>query len=232
MAITKEQKTEILKDLVDKFSRSKTVVFSDYRGLDVKSMSNLRNQLRDGGAEMKIAKKTLIRLAAQENKIDELKDDTMEGPVAATFSYEDELSGLKILFKFSKENENLKLLGGIIDGKVVDSDVIQKYAKLPGREELLAKFIGSLNSPTSGFVGTLGNVIGGFVRALGAYKNTLPAEEAAAPKVDSPAETKDDTKKAVRGSEEPSGSRRKESKITAEDPKTEVPAEKAADTSN
>jgi large subunit ribosomal protein L10 len=179
MAITKEKKAEILQDLVDKFGRSKTVVFSDYRGLDVSSISDLRNKLREKGAEAKVAKKTLIKLAAKESNIGELGDDVMEGPVAVTFSYEDELSGLKVLFNFSKENENLKLLGGIIDGKIVSAEEIITLAKLPSKEELYAKFLGSLNSPVSGFVGVMGNLLGGFVRVVNAYKDTLPAEDAA-----------------------------------------------------
>ncbi len=176
MAITKEQKKEILQDLVAKFGRSKSIVFSDYRGLDVASVSDLRNRLREKGAETKVAKKTLIRLAAKESSIGELGDDIMEGPVSVTFSYEDEMAGLKALFNFSKENENLKLLGGVINGEVVGADEIIQLAKLPGREELLAKFMGSINAPVSGFVGTLNNLVGGFVRVLSAYKDSLPAE--------------------------------------------------------
>ena len=175
MAITKEQKKEILQELVDKFGRSKSIVFSDYRGLDVASVSDLRNRLRAEGAETKVAKKTLIKLAAKESDIGELGSDIMEGPVSATFSYEDEMAGLKILFKFSKENKNLKLLGGVINGEVVGADEIIQLAKLPGREELLAKFIGSINAPVSGFVGVLSNLVGGFVRVLNAYKDSLPA---------------------------------------------------------
>ncbi|MBU0727089.1 50S ribosomal protein L10, partial [Patescibacteria group bacterium] len=179
MPVTKQKKEEILKELVDKFGKSKSVVFADYRGLDVASISNLRNKLREGDAEMKVAKKTLIGLAAKENAIDNIDDSGMEGPVAATFSYEDPLSGIKVLFKFAKENENLKLLGGIIDGKVVGPEVINQYAQLPSREELLAKLMGSINAPVSGFVGILGNLLGGFVRVVNAYKDTLPPAEAA-----------------------------------------------------
>ncbi|MBU1017405.1 50S ribosomal protein L10 [Patescibacteria group bacterium] len=183
MAITKQQKTEILQELVDKFGRSKSVVFSDYRGLDVASVSDLRNKLREKDAETKVAKKTLIKLAAKESGVDDLGDDMLTGPVSATFSYEDEMTGLKVLFNFSKTNENLKLLGGVINGKVVGAEEIIQLAKLPGREELLAKLMGSMSAPVSGFVGILGNLLGGFVRVLNAYKETLPAEEAPAEEV-------------------------------------------------
>lgn len=188
MAITKEQKADILNDLVDKFSRSKSVVFSDYRGLDVAGIQDLRGRLREKGAEAKVAKKTLMKLAAEKNNLPKISDDILAGPVAVTFSYEDELSGLQILFRFSKENENLKLLGGIIDGKVMGAEEITELAKLPSREELLAKMIGSMNAPISGFVGIMSNLISGFVRVLSDYKDTLPADEAPAPAEPSSAE--------------------------------------------
>jgi len=183
MAITRQKKEDILKELIDKFGKSKSIVFADYRGLDVAGISDLRRRLNENDAEMKVAKKTLISLAAKESKI-EIDPSSMEGPVAATFSYKDPLSGIQALFKFSKENDKLKLLGGVIDGVPVGPEVIEKYAKLPSHEELFAKFIGSIQSPVSGFVGILGNVLGGFVRAISAYKDTLPAEE---PKIEEPA---------------------------------------------
>jgi large subunit ribosomal protein L10 len=180
MAITRQKKEAILQDLIDKFGRSQSVVFADYRGLDVASISDLRRELRKGAAEMKVAKKTLINLAAKDT-VGQLDPSTMEGPVVATFSYEDPLSGIQILYKFSKKNENIKLLGGIVDGKMVGPDVIQQYAKLPTREELLAKFIGSINAPLSGFVGIGSSLVGGIVRALSAYKDTMPVEATPTP---------------------------------------------------
>jgi len=218
MAITKDQKTQILQDLVDKLGRSKAVIFSDYRGLDVSSISDLRNMLREKGAETKVAKKTLIRLAAKESNIGELGDEVMEGPVSVTFSYEDEMAGLKALFKFSKENENLKLLGGIINGKVVSAEEIIQLAKLPSHEELIAKFIGSINAPVSGFVGTLSNLVGGLVRALNAYKDSLPAEPSSAPATETPEAPK----------EEPKAEAPVESE-TPPVPETEAPAEETSE---
>lgn len=187
MAITRQKKEEVLQELVDKFGKSKSIVFADYRGLDVAGISKLRSSLRESDAEMKVAKKTLMKIAAKENKI-EIDPSSMEGPVAAAFSYTDPLSGIQALFKFSKENDKLKLLGGIIDGQPVGPDVIEKYAKLPSHEELLAKFVGSAKSPLSGFVGLLGNVISSFVRVISAYKDTLPAEAAPVPEAPAPAE--------------------------------------------
>ncbi|MFH0838480.1 MAG: 50S ribosomal protein L10 [Patescibacteria group bacterium] len=180
MAVTRQKKEESLKELVEKFGRSKSVVFANYRGLDVASISEIRRELRKEDAEMKVAKKTLMGLAAKD-QVGELDKNMMDGPVVATFSYEDPLSGIRVLFKFSKKNENLRLLGGIIDGKMVSPEVIQQYAKLPGRNELLAKLLGSLNAPLAGFVGIGNSLIGGIVRVLNAYKDTLPSEAMPAP---------------------------------------------------
>ncbi len=233
MAITREKKKEILQDLIDKFTKSKTVVFSDYRGLDVSSISDLRNQLRAGGSECKVAKKTLMRLAAKETDIGELGDDIMEGPVSATFSYEDELAGLQILFKFSKGNENLKLLGGIIDGKVVGKDEIIQLAKLPSKEELYAKLIGSMNAPVSGAVGVLSNILSGFVRVLNAYKDSLPAEEAEAPaEGGEKAEAEKEEKAEDKPAEEPKAeevTEEKKEESTEEVKEAEAPAEKKSE---
>jgi len=175
MAVTRQKKEEALQELIEKFSKSKSVVFAGYRGLDVTGISDLRGKLRDADAEMKVAKKTLIDLAAKENKL-EIDPSFMEGPVAATFSYEDAMSGIKVLFNFAKENDKLQLLGGVIDGKVVGPEVIKEYAKLPGREELLAKLLGSMMAPVSGTVGIFSNLIAGFVRVIDGYKDTKPAE--------------------------------------------------------
>ena len=213
MAVTRQKKEEVLKELVDKFGRSKSVVFADYRGLDVSSISDLRSQLRKQDAEMKVAKKTLIALAAKDS-VGDLDASVMEGPVVATFSYEDELTGIQILYKFSKKNENLKLLGGIVDGKVVGPEVIQKYAKLPSKEELLAKLVGSMASPLSGFVGIGNSLVAGIVRVLSAYKDTKPAEEAPAPAKEK-TEEKAEEKAPEEAAEEPKEDKPQDSEETA-----------------
>jgi len=179
MAVTRQVKEDALKVLVEKFGRSKSVVFANYRGLDVASISEIRNQLRKEDAEMKVAKKTLMNIAAKD-LFGELDKSMMDGQVAATFSYDDPLSGIRILYKFSKKNENIRLLGGIVDGKLVSADVIQQYAKLPSRPELLAKLLGSMNAPVSNFVGVCNTLVAGIVRVLNAYKDKMPAPAAPA----------------------------------------------------
>lgn len=169
MPATRESKAEVLSELVEKFGRCKSVAFADYRGLNVDGISQLRGKLRKKGAEMKVAKKTLIKIAATQNGIENMDSSEMTGPVAVTFSYEDPFSGIKALYEFSKTNEKIKLLGGIIDGKVVDAATVKKYAMIPSKEELLSMFMGSMTSP-----------VGAFVRVLDAYKKEKMKEETAA----------------------------------------------------
>lgn len=178
MPLTKQQKNEILDELKQKFKDAKSVIFTEYRGLDVKSISELRNQMRESKVEYKIAKKTLIRLAAKEIGIDEIPDETMNGPVAVAFSYEDQVVVASLLAKFAKEHkEQVKLIGGILDGKVIDASVVNELASIPSKEELYAKLLGSMNSPISGFVGVSSGVVSGFVRALNAVREKKEAEE-------------------------------------------------------
>jgi len=169
MAVTKEKKGELLKELNDLFARSKSVVFSEYKGLGVFPMSDLRKRLRKANAECKVGKKSLMRLAAKENKLEGVTDEMMTGQVAATFVYGEDFAAFKALYNFSKEQDKLKILGGFIAGKPVGLEEIKKLALVPSREESLAKMLGSLMSPVSGFA-----------RVLNAYKEKLEAAAKAA----------------------------------------------------
>ena len=177
MAVSKQKKSEILQDLVDKFARQKSVVFAEYKGIGVHPMSDLRRKLRKADAEIKVGKKTLMRLAAKQSGIESVGDDMMEGQVAATFVYNEGFGAFKALYNFSKENEKLRILGGLMNGEVVSAEIILKYAMIPSREELLAKMLGSLLSPISGFARALKAV--GEKLAAGAPKVEPPAASAA-----------------------------------------------------
>lgn len=224
MAVSRQKKEEVLQKLIDEFGKSQSIAFADYRGLSVTKMSELRSKLREGNAGMTVAKKTLIGLAADKSGLGEIDPSYMQGPVAATFSYQDALSGIKILFNFAKENEELKLLGGVIEGKVVGPDVMNEFAKLPGRDELLAKLIGSMNAPISGFVGISNNLVAGLVRVLNAYKDTLP-EDGSAPTAE-PAGAETESPEAK---EEPAPSQADTPTPAETEAKTEEKAESKAD---
>jgi len=170
MPLTREQKAKLLKDLVDKFSTAKSVSFSEYRGLTVNEMQELRGKLREQGMEYKVSKKTLFRLACKEAGIKEIPNESLEGPVGATFSFEDEVAPFKVISTLSKQWKSLKLLGGIMEKAPISVKDAAELAKLPSKEELLAKLVGSMKAPISGFHGTLHGVLRKFVGTLDAVR--------------------------------------------------------------
>lgn len=162
---TKEQKKEIIKELAKKIKDSKAVVFSDYKGLKVKDMTALRNDLRASGIELKIFKKTLINLALKDAGIS-VDMKKMDGQIALAISSGDEVAAAKIIAKLAKVNENLKIAGGILGTKELTAEEVNALAKLPSREELLAKLVGTINGPVSGFVNVLAGNLRGLVQVL------------------------------------------------------------------
>jgi len=166
MALTKDQKTAQIQDLTDKFQSASSVMFANYIGLSVLDVSELRSKLRESESEMKVAKKTLIKIAAEKAGMPEIADENMEGAISLIFSFGDPLSGAQIAFKFSKQHDQVALVGGIYDGKILTKEEALELAKMPGRKELLAIFASMLNSPLTSFANMCGSPLGGFARAL------------------------------------------------------------------
>lgn len=162
---TREQKEAIISDLTKKLESSKATVFSDYKGLSVKDMTTLRKELRKAGVDMKVVKKTLIDLALKNAGIKAgIKD--MEGQIALAISQEDEVAAAKIIAQVAKANENLKIVSGLLGKVAISKDEVMALAKLPSKEELLAKLVGTLNAPVSGFVNVLAGNLRGLVNVL------------------------------------------------------------------
>lgn len=162
MALTKVQKQKILKDLKEKVDRQKAIVFADFKGLKVKDLSNLRKEMKKKDCELKVAKKTLISSVFKEKKIKGVDVKKLEGEIALGFGYKDEILPFKLLYEFSKGNENLKVLGGLIGQEFIDKEKANELGQLPGHKELLARLVGSISAPLSGMV----NVLQGNLRNL------------------------------------------------------------------
>jgi large subunit ribosomal protein L10 len=166
MAISKQKKEEVLAELVEKFQNAKSVVFAEYRGLSVKQVGDVRNQLREQGIDYKVAKKTLLSLAAEKAGYKAIPVEYMEGPISAVFSYQDEVSGPKIIQKLGKEYEGLSLKGGVMDGESFGPERAVQLASIPSKDELIAKMLGSLKAPVQGFHGVLYGTMRQFVGTL------------------------------------------------------------------
>ena len=132
-----------VKDLADTLKASKLVLIVDYRGTSVADDTKLRKSLREAKGNSKVIKNNIIKRALDMNKESEL-DELLVGPNALIMAEEDYLTPLKVAYKFSKDHENYKIKGGIIEGKVMSVEEITTLAKLPSREELLSKLAGSL----------------------------------------------------------------------------------------
>jgi len=166
MAKTREQKEKTLGELEEKFAKIKAAVFVSFKGLKVKDATALRNILRKEKIDYEVAKKTLLKLALQKTGLEGVDPKKLEGNIAVAFGYDDEVTPAKILNNFKSKNEALKILGGILENKYIDSAKVVELANIPSRPELLAKLVGSIDSPVSGFVNVLAGNLRGLVQVL------------------------------------------------------------------
>ena len=147
-------KVEIKKPIVDEIRAAldgaASVVVVDYRGLTVEQDTQLRKQLREAGVIYKVYKNTLINLAVKDTPFEAISKD-LEGPTAIAVSEKDATAAAGILFKFSQTADKLQLKSGIVEGTYYDADGIKVIATIPSREELLSKFLGSIQSPITNF---------------------------------------------------------------------------------
>lgn len=171
MTQTKEQKKSVVKDLAEKLKNSKSVVFSDYKGLAVKDMMALRRELKKEGVDLKVAKKTLIKLALKDAGF-EIDARKFDGQLALAISSQDEVVAANIIAKTAKTNENIKIVGGILGAKELTEEETKSLALIPSKQELLAKLVRSLERPVSGFVNVLTGNIKGLVNVLNAISDT------------------------------------------------------------
>lgn len=136
----KQSDVEALKE---KFEKSKLIILTDYRGINVQDITKIRADLRKADCEYQVAKNTTLKFAAKEANLEGLAD-LFEGPTAITFSYEDYVEPAKVLYNYAKDSDFYKIKGGVMDGKIISVDEILKLAKLPSREMLLTQLATAL----------------------------------------------------------------------------------------
>jgi large subunit ribosomal protein L10 len=162
MPKTRIQKEETVVELKDKFSKAKSVVFADYRGMTMSQLTDLRTKLRAEKAEFSVTKNNLVKLAASD--LGDLND--LNGPIATLFAYEDEISPLKLLVKAFKENNVGSVKGGFLGSEQLDAHKITQLSVLPSKDELRGKTVGVLVAPLQGMVGVLQANLRNLVYAL------------------------------------------------------------------
>lgn len=168
--ITKEKKSLQITELTEKFSRSKAIVFTEYKGLTVSEIAGLRKLLKEAGAEYKVAKNTLINIAAKGTPVEAAKD-FFSGPTAVAFGYDDPVAAAKKVLEYSEKNDKLKIKSGVIEGKVVSLDELKSLSKLPPRNVLLGMMAGTFQAPAVKLAGVLYATVAQFAYVLEAVKN-------------------------------------------------------------
>lgn len=159
--------TEALEQIKADLADVQAVWVVDYRGLTVKESQELRRNIREADAVMKVYKNTLMQIALKEADMPDM-DQVLSGPSAFVFADGDPVASAKALRDFAKDNEKLVIKGGIMDGAFVDAEAVEKIASLPSREELIAKLLGSLQNPMSQIVRVLNGPAEALARAIGA----------------------------------------------------------------
>jgi len=171
----KEQKAEQVDLLTEKLKKAKVAVLTDYRGLTVSQMQELRGKLRAGNVEYRVIKNTLARRAADAAGYKDLESE-LKGPVAIAFGYGDLSLPPRLINEFVRTTRlKVDVVGGLVEGRVVDRDQMRQLADLPSREVLLAQLLGTLQSPVAQLVGIMQTPVQQLIGVLDAYKSKLEA---------------------------------------------------------
>lgn len=170
MPKTRAQKQEIVDDIAEKMARMKSAVFVSVHGYTMKDADATRQKGRDVSVDVLIAKKTLLKRAAEKAGLGNFDVNAFDGSVLSAFAYQDEIAAAKLMASLIKEKDQMKILGGLLDGSAVDVAKVKQLATLPSKQELLGKLVGSLNAPISGFVNVLAGNLRGLVNVLNNIK--------------------------------------------------------------
>ena len=162
---TKAFKQEKIEEMKEKFAKAKSVVITDYKGYTVEEITRLRRELQKQEGDYMVTKNTLAKIAVKGTPY-EVLNETFKGTIAAAFGFKDEVSPAKVLTKFIKDAKKGEILYAALDGKLLSKKEAESLAKLPSKEELYAKILGSINSPASGIVYSINAVMSGLVRVI------------------------------------------------------------------
>ncbi len=173
MSLSLNQKKAVVSEVADAIVSAQAGVLAEYRGLDVAQLTALRTEARNSGVWIRVVKNNLARRAIDGSEFECLTDHFV-GPVIFSVS-EDPVAVARTLSRFAKDNENLKITVGAMNGVLMDQSMIQSLARLPGRDELLATLMGTMQAPVQKLVSTLNEVPGKFVRTLAAVAETKEA---------------------------------------------------------
>ncbi len=169
-----EEKKRITQDLNERFSKAAVVIVTDYKGLDVDAINDLRRKLRKEEIEYQVVKNSILVRASEETDVALIKE-TFKGPSAVALSYSDPIAPAKVLTAFAKDHDVFEIKVGVMDGKILDANKIEALSALPSREVLLGTFVSVLNNVPTGFVRTIAEIPRRLLNVLQAVKDQKEA---------------------------------------------------------
>ena len=172
MAISKGKKKQLVSWYKDLLTRSQAAILTDYRGLTMADMNQLRSKLREVQGEYHVTNNRLMKLALREANLP-VPDDLLKGPTATSFCLNEVPTVAKVLLDFSKESSILTIKGGLLGGKVISTDEVTALAELPPRDVLLAQVLGAIQAPASGVARVIAGAIRGILYVLKARVEQL-----------------------------------------------------------
>jgi len=172
--LNKSEKKQLVEELHQKFIESKIVILTDYKGLDVDTINELRRKLTESNIEYRVVKNTLLIRASEDTDVALVKDQ-FKGPTAIALSYDDPVAPAKVLSEFAKENDKLEIKVGVMSGKLLDINAIKSLSALPSREVLLSQVLSAMNGVPTALVRALNNVPEKLLYALQAVKDQKEA---------------------------------------------------------
>lgn len=164
---TKAFKESKIEEIKEKVNKAKVAVVTEYRGLSVEEITNLRRQLQKENGDYMVTKNTLAKIAVKGTEF-EVLSEVFKGPIAIAFGYEDQAAPAKILAKFIKDKKKGEIIAAAIEGQLLNAQDAKALANIPSREELYAKMLGCINSPATGIAGAVSAVMGSLTRAIDA----------------------------------------------------------------
>ncbi len=171
---TKAFKSEKIDAIKAKAEKAQVAILTEYKGYTVEEITSLRRSIQKDGGDYMVTKNTLAKIALKGTDFEVLAD-SLTGPVAIAFGFEDQVSPAKAVAKFIKDTKKGAILGGALDGNLLSAKEAEALAKMPSKEELIAKILGSINSPASGIVGSINAVMAQLTRAMAAVRDQKSA---------------------------------------------------------
>ena len=171
---TKAFKQEKIDAYKSNLEKATVAVVTNYSGLTVEEITNLRRELQKNDADYTVTKNTLAKIAIKGTKFEAL-EEVLKGSTAIAFGFSDQVAPAKVLKKFIEDSKKGEMLAAVLDGKLLDAKETEALASLPSKEEIYAKMLGCVNSPATGIVGSINAVMSSLVRAIDAVREKKSA---------------------------------------------------------